>query len=169
MHAWILSSLLLTCVFAGACHAPRQAMAPRSLPDTVSPLVIRTEFGHEREWKKIRGMVHAPVQVPGNEFYAHVEFLDDITFRGLSKDALVALVPQNYSHAVLFVVDGTTVGQPEFPILVVDLHAEKGRSFRAIPTAIQSIENNISIANMDFFEFANAVERDGVFRGFPRR
>lgn len=114
-------------------------------------------------------MVRAPVQVPGNEFYAHVDFLDDITFRGLSKDALVALVPQNYQHSVLFVVDATTVSQEEFPILVVDLHAEKGRSFRAIPSAIQSIENNLSISNMDFFEFANAVEKDGVFRGFPRR
>jgi hypothetical protein len=29
------------------------------------------------------------------------------------------------------------------------------------------IENNLSLANMDFEEFAEAVDPDGVFRGFP--
>jgi hypothetical protein len=43
---------------------------------------------------------------------------------------------------------------------------EYGREFRAIPTAVQSIENNLSIANMDFEDFAEAVDEDGVFRGF---
>jgi hypothetical protein len=28
------------------------------------------------------------------------------------------------------------------------------------------IENNLSIANMDFEEFGNAVGKDGIFRGF---
>ena len=58
--------------------------------------------------------------------------------------------------------------QPGVPILVVDLRRERGRGFRAIPSTIQSIENNLSIANMDFFEFANAVDEDGVFRGFRK-
>jgi hypothetical protein len=31
---------------------------------------------------------------------------------------------------------------------------------------VQSIENNLSIANMDFAEFADSVNEDGVFRGF---
>jgi hypothetical protein len=30
------------------------------------------------------------------------------------------------------------------------------------------VENNLSLFNMDFFEFADAVEADGVFRGFRR-
>ena len=28
--------------------------------------------------------------------------------------------------------------------------------------------NNLSIANMDFDDFANSVDHDGVFRGFPQ-
>jgi hypothetical protein len=32
-----------------------------------------------------------------------------------------------------------------------------------------SVENNLSLANMDFEEFANAVDVDGLFRGFPER
>ena len=63
-------------------------------------------------------------------------------------------------------VDREAVSNPEFPILVVDLLREPGRGFRAIPSTIQSIENNLSITNMVFSEFANAVAADGVFRGF---
>jgi uncharacterized protein DUF6924 len=28
------------------------------------------------------------------------------------------------------------------------------------------VENNLSLANMDFEEFADSVDADGVFRGF---
>ena len=48
----------------------------------------------------------------------------------------------------------------------MDLFEELGRTFRAIPSAIQSIENNLSITNMDFREFADNLDADGVFRAF---
>jgi hypothetical protein len=34
------------------------------------------------------------------------------------------------------------------------------------PRKTESIENNLSIGNMGFEEFAEAVDRDGTFRGF---
>jgi hypothetical protein len=55
---------------------------------------------------------------------------------------------------------------PEHPVLVVDLYSEPGRSFRVVPSEMWGVENNLSLANMDFEEFADAVDRDGVFRGF---
>ena len=64
------------------------------------------------------------------------------------------------------VVDSIAVHGPDNPILVVGLRRDRGRVFRAIPAAVQSIENNLSISNMDFAEFAGAVDQDGVFRGF---
>ena len=137
------------------------------LPKTVNPLVIRTDFENQRRWKTICKMIRAPVPAPGDTFYAYVEFLDNAGFRGLSKEDLLERVPNDYPHSFLFVVDRTAIAHPDFPILVVDLRADRGRSFRAIPSAIQSIENNLSIANMDFFEFARAVDQDGIFRGFP--
>ena len=33
----------------------------------------------------------------------------------------------------------------------------------------RSVQNNLWLANMDFFEFADAVGNDGIFRGFPKR
>ena len=97
-----------------------------------------------------------------------MEFREDDEFRDLCKEDLLPRVPAGYRLSFLFVADREAVSNPEFPILVVDLRRERGRGFRAIPSTIQSIENNLSIANMDFFEFANAVDEDGVFRGFRK-
>ena len=78
-------------------------------------------------------------------------------------------MPASYRLSFVFVVDREAVSNPEFPILVVDLHHQRGRGFRAIPSTIPSIECNLSLANMNFFEFSNAVDADGVFRGFANR
>jgi len=34
-----------------------------------------------------------------------------------------------------------------------------------VPTGIQSVENNLSIANLDFADFVGAADPDGVYRG----
>ena len=41
-----------------------------------------------------------------------------------------------------------------------------GRSFRCVAGEVASIAANLAIANMDFSDFADSVEDDGVFRGF---
>jgi hypothetical protein len=137
------------------------------LPQTNNPLVVRTGFENQQAWKKICKLISAPVPAPGDAFYAYVQFLDDEDYRGLSTDELLARIPSDYKHSFLFVVDSETIAHPEFPILVIQLRGVRGRSFRAAPATIQAIENNLSIANMDFSEFANAVDSDGIFRGFP--
>ncbi len=138
------------------------------LPKTTDAQVIRTCFENQAAWETICKLIRAPVYEWTDAFYAHVTFLDSAEFRNLSKEELLARVPADYGHSFLVVVDDIAITQPDAPILVVDLYAERGRSFRAIPTAIQSIENNLSISNMDFFEFADAVDEDGIFRGFPK-
>jgi hypothetical protein len=93
--------------------------------------------------------------------------LDDAAYRGLTKEQLLNLIPEGDQRPFFFmIVDDVAVRSPGHPILVVDLWREPGREFRAVPAAVQSIENNLSIANMDFAEFADAVDEDGVFRGF---
>jgi len=39
---------------------------------------------------------------------------------------------------------------------------------KQLPAQIMGIENNLLLANMDFVEFADHVDKDGIFRGFPR-
>jgi hypothetical protein len=138
----------------------------RPLPETVAALVVRTDFESEDTWKTICDLIRQPVHDAGEDFFAYVEFLDSDDFRDLAEPELLARVPGGYRHSFLFVVDTVAIQSPEFPILVIDLIHERGRTFRAIPSQIQGIENNLSIANMDFFEFADNVDQDGVFRGF---
>ena len=51
-----------------------------------------------------------------------------------------------------FIMDRTAIQGPEFPVLVVDLFDEPGRTFHVVPSQIQGVQNNLSIANMDFGE-----------------
>ena len=44
-----------------------------------------------------------------------------------------------------------------------------GVSVVVLGTEVQAIENNLSIANMDFTEFADALDEDGVFEDWGRQ
>jgi hypothetical protein len=46
------------------------------------------------------------------------------------------------------------------------LNGQVGRTFRSIPSEVEPIVANLSIANMDFGEFADSADPDGIFRGF---
>jgi hypothetical protein len=145
----------------------------KMLPVMENPLVIRTEFSDQATWE---GIVAAIKTTTSEGFNAYVEFLDDPAFQGMTTAELLGLASSEYKtqHSFLMVVDHATITEPEHPLLVVDLYEanegeeepEYGREFRAIPTAVQGIENNLSIANMGFEDFADAVDEDGVFRDF---
>jgi len=96
-----------------------------------------------------------------------VEILDDSQFSGTNVEQLLKDVPSEFPHTFLFVFDQTSASQPDHPILVIDLFDQPGRTFRAIPSEIHWIESNLSISNMDWEDFADCVDEDGVFRGFP--
>jgi hypothetical protein len=136
----------------------------KQLPQTQNPLVLRTDFSDQAAWETIRASIQKPVGI--FRFRAHVEFLDDVGYAGLTKDKLLELVPKNYAHSFIVIADRTAISHPEHPLLIVDLFEGSGNKFRSISSQIQGIENNLSIANMDFEEFAEAVDEDGIFRGF---
>ena len=139
------------------------------LPKTVDSPVIRTDFDNEDAWKTVCELIRRPVDDGyGNEFFAYVEFVDDPAFRDLTERELLERVPEDFGHSFLMVIDKVTTRSPEYPVFVMDLYDERGRTFRAIPSQIQGIQNNLSLANMDFVDFADSVDRDGVFRGFPK-
>jgi hypothetical protein len=52
----------------------------------------------------------------------------------------------------------------DHPVLVIDLQQKPSRSFRTTPAAFADVHDNLSTANMDFTEFAGAVDSDGIFR-----
>lgn len=137
----------------------------RQIPQTEYALVLRTDFSDQGAWEEICRTIREPA---GNfHFLAYVHFLDDKGYADITKDQLLELIPADYNHTFLIVADQTAISHPHHPLLVLDLYERSGQEFRAIPSEIQGIENNLSIANMDFEEFAGAVDEDGIFRGFP--
>jgi hypothetical protein len=134
------------------------------IPETTNTPVLRTEYSDEAAWQAVR----AAIEQPGGRFRANVQFISDDSYAGIAAEALLALIPAPARHACIFLVDAAALANPEHPILVMDLFEEPGRTFRVIPSEMWGIENNLSIANMDFAEFAEAVDPDGVFRGFRR-
>lgn len=116
-----------------------------------------------------RSLPHYPCSVHDGEhtFYAYVDFVEMREYGGLSMADLLTVVPQDYEYSFFFLVDREALSKSDFPILVVDLHESSRRIFHTVATQVQGIENNLSIANMGFEEFAEAVDHDGIFRGFP--
>ena len=138
----------------------------KPIPETKNPLVLRTDFSNEAVWEIIRARIQQPVGL--FRFRANVEFLSDTDYADITKDQLLKLIPRNYLHNFMIIVDQLAISQPDHPLLIVDLYERSGREFRAVPSQIQGIENNLSIANMDFEEFAESIDEDGIFRGFPK-
>ena len=138
-----------------------------TIPRTRAVPVLRTDFADQAVWARLKKEMVSPTE---EGFTAAVEFVDDDAFAGFDEDAIVRSLPGRYPHSfphpVLFVVDALTVGSADHPVLVIDLHDKPEPSFRSVPRGIQAIENNLSIANMDFAEFATAVDDDGIYRGF---
>jgi uncharacterized protein YbcV (DUF1398 family) len=137
----------------------------KQIPKTENALVLRTDFSNQASWEAICSEIQKTVGI--FHFRANVDFLDDQEYTDITKDQLLTLIPANYDHSFIILVDRTAISQPDHPLLIVDLYESSGNEFRAVPTQVQGIENNLSIANMDFDEFADAVDEDGIFRGFP--
>src|SRR6266508_5080222 len=117
----------------------------KQIPETEYALVLRTDFSDPAAWEEICAEIRKPVGIL--RFLAYVEFLDDVAFADIDKNQLLDLMPPDYNHSFIIVADGTAMSQPEHPLLIIDLFDESARKFRAIPTQVQGIENNLSIGN----------------------
>jgi hypothetical protein len=131
------------------------------LPRTQCTPLVRTGFADPAAWQAVRTVVETPNE---DEFLAHVDYIDDPAYRDRPPERILELTPDG--HPIVIVADEAALGSPEMPLLVIDLRAERGRTVRVIAERLWSIENNLSLANMDFAEFAGATGEDGIFRGF---
>jgi hypothetical protein len=136
-------------------------MAMKNIPETRNAMVLRTDFSDERAWQEVCAAIKEPV----GQFRANVTFVSDPGFKDITIEEVIK--QRTKKGFVLFIVDDRTISHEEHPILVVDLWHEPGRTFRVIPAEMWGVENNLSLANMDWRDFAeNADTADGVFRGF---
>ena len=136
------------------------------LPNPENPTVLRTDFSDQIKWETVCRAILKPIRYLFIKFKANVAFMDDIAYQNASIKKIMAITSKHYDHSFIIVADKQTMTTPDSLVLVVDLWDTPGRTFRTTPDQIQGIENNLSLANMDFFEFADHVDEDGVFRGF---
>lgn len=134
-------------------------------PDTGNPVLLRTDFSDDAAWASLCKATQSP---SAEDFQAKIDCVSDRSFDGLAVKQVVSLTQGGSSHSFAFMADRLTITDSERPILVVDLTHEPGRTFRVIPSQTWAVENNLSLANMDFSEFADNVDPDGVFRGFSK-
>ncbi len=99
-------------------------------------------------------------------FAPYLQCLSDPAYEGMTIEQLLNEAAKGTEHLFVLLVDRVTLTHPERPILVVDLNDEPGRTFRVVPSETWGVENNLSICNMDYYEFADNVDADGIFRGF---
>jgi len=133
-----------------------------SFPALHGSLLIRTDYSDDDAWEAICA---ASVNTTPEGFEAHLLFISDPELADLTVDQVMA-VPGARHYRALFIVDHVSISDPETPILAVDLNREPGRTLRVIPAKMQSIENNLEADNMEFSQFVEAADPDGVFRGF---
>jgi len=133
-----------------------------NLPTEPATPLIRTDFSNDETWQRI---VRAATQASPDGFTANLTVVDDRAFEDAEIEQLAALAESTTEHALLIVADAKTMSNPELPLLCID-PLPPGGAFRVVPEHLWGVENNVSIVNMDFSEFASAVDPDGVFRGF---
>ena len=133
-----------------------------TIPESENFVLIRTAFSHELRWTEL-------LKIAKNQpepFTAWFAVLEDLSLNGSTVEQIVNDLPENYRQCALFIADERALLEDGFPCLVVGPLGEGLRPFRALARELPAIDANLSIGNMDYEEFEEATEADGIFRGF---
>ncbi len=159
---------------ASICTMPAcEPMPPHNLERVEGPMstlpeedeggyLIRTDFSDDAAWQATLAAVTARYGIFRGTFHV----VDDPANADASKEEIARRLGPGFDHTYIFLVDSVTLTHPERPVLVVDLYDRPLREFRAVPAEVGAIQINLSLANMDFEDFADVADPDGIFRGF---
>ncbi|MBO2461262.1 DUF6924 domain-containing protein [Actinomadura violacea] len=137
-------------------------MTPLPEPGDLASLVMRTDFTDDMAWEALKAAIEASLS-------GGATYVSDLAYAGVSVQTLVAAdaaAVDEEKLTYLFLADATTMTEDERSLLAVDLYEEPGRTFRLPPRWYGDVSANLSIANMDFADFADAADESGTFRGF---
>ncbi|WP_338673019.1 hypothetical protein V1460_08090 [Streptomyces sp. SCSIO 30461] len=130
-------------------------------PDDLTSLVLRTDFEDDDAWAAVRAALDADGP--------YATYVSDPRYAGAAVEALVgedAAAAEDARVFHVFLADAVTMADTSHPLLAVDLADEPGRTFRIPARWVPGMSANLSIANMDFGEFADMADASGTFRGF---
>ena len=98
-------------------------------------------------------------------FVANLSVVDDPAWAGASVEAVIAAHAGDKVRVVAFLFDAAAASDKRRALLCISLASKKVRTIRVLPTAVWSVENNLSLGNMEWRDFANAL-KEGFFEGF---
>jgi hypothetical protein len=137
------------------------------MPPPLPPLgdaayLIRTDFSSEATWQAI---VDTTTQENSDGFVANLTVVSDLAWTSASvKDVRTALAGDE-EGVVAFVFDSAAASDEKHSLLCINLTSKKVRTMRVLPSEVWSVENNLSLGNMEWSDFASAL-KEGVFEGF---
>lgn len=140
-------------------------MLPKA-PD-LGLLLVRPDYSDDAAWQAALSAATAVYDADDFERVgACLQPVESPELEHLTPQDLTRLPRADYLGE-LAVADARTMRDQT--VMFVDLNEfnqQVGRTFRSVPQEVEPIVANLSISNMDFFEFADRADPDGVFRGF---
>ncbi|MYT68274.1 hypothetical protein GTY60_01070 [Streptomyces sp. SID8367] len=150
--------------------------------DEFDALIIRTDYGDEAAWQAVVGDLTQPWGDDG-EFDPSVHLVDDPAWADRMPDEVLNAVRRDENLSVVFLADRITMQSAQRALLALDITEDEEedldpmyyqelidspppREFRTIPAGVHDVHGNLSIANMDFAEFAEAAlaDPDHIYR-----
>lgn len=149
--------------------------------DEFAALIIRTNYDDEAAWHAVVADLMQPWG-ENDEFEARAHLVDDPVWAEAVPDEILAAVSRDENLSVVFVADHVTVQSAQHALLALNMWGEEEdldpmyyqelidspspREFRTAPAAVHAVHANLSLANVDFEEFAAAASTDpeGVLR-----
>jgi hypothetical protein len=137
-------------------------MPPPRLPDGDAALLIRSDFSDDAKWLAI---VDATTRENSDGFVANLAVADDPAWAGASVQDVISAHAGDKERVVAFVFDAAAASDERRALLCINLASKKVRTIRVLPAEVWSVENNLSLGNMEWRDFTS-VTKEGVFVGF---
>ncbi|WP_329139467.1 hypothetical protein OG552_33520 [Streptomyces sp. NBC_01476] len=134
------------------------------LPPSDGTPGIRVDYTDQAAWEALRADLR-PID-DDDEPGSFLDLLDDPAYHGLTVERVIELTDGDEGYGLFVLLDTEAMNAPGHPVLVVDIDEDEVRTLRVAADVLHEVEANLFLANMDFEEFADAADDDGVFRGF---
>jgi hypothetical protein len=140
--------------------------ALEALLNARSTPIVRTDFSDEDAWESAWRDITAPREYWDDDVVLDATLVALRAFEGWTGEELAILLSHAGKQGLVFAVDAVTLASPEHPVVVMetDPQREQPRSFRATPHALVDVETQLSIANMDWTDFSESADSDGILR-----
>ena len=136
---------------------------PPQLPAGDAALLIRTDFTDTAAWLAV---VDAATRENSDGFVANLSVVDDAAWAGASVHDVVSAHAGDKVRTVAFIFDAAAASDKQLrALLCINLASKKARTFRVLPAQVWSVENNLTLGNLEWRDFASAL-KGGVFTGF---